>query len=284
VDNIRIEHWENIPFWQTLEHRWRTELIGFGDNLTLYVTAATSAGSDDTFTFGYATALGGPYTALPLTVTSDIMNTYSADLPAFLAGRQVYFRVMDDNEFDLIQQDTLYIDEIRIQATVGMSLDHRWRTQAIDSNTLILEVFVTARTNTGSDDTFSFGYSASLAGPYTPIGITVNSDVMTTYNALVPVLTGVIYVNVFDDNTMDLVQQDTVFVDTVTIEASISSATVTNQVATADNPDHGTVTGTFVLTTSIPPDGAGQQIDEVALSKSHTPNLSTTLMTALMRT
>jgi hypothetical protein len=248
IDEIRVQYYNDQPFWYTLEHRWRTEPILAGaDNISLYVTAATNVGSDDGFRFEYATALAGPYTQTTLIVNSDIMTTYSVEIPASLSG-QIYIRVMDTNMLaDPTQADTVFIDEIRVERQVGMSLEHRWRTQAIDTDSLILEVFINARTNTGSDDTFTFGYSATLAGPYTPM-ITVNSDVMTTYNTLIPVLTGVIYVNVIDDNTVDTALQDTIIIDTLTIEASISSATVTRQVATGDIPDHGTVTGTFALT------------------------------------
>ena len=157
VDEIRIEYYNDRPDWYTLEHRWRTQNILAGaDNQTLNVIAATNVGSDDTFTFGYATAPGGPYTATTVTVNSDIMTTYSAEIPASLSG-QIYIRVMDDNTWaDPTQADTLTIDEIWVQRQVGMSLQHVWRTESVDVNTMILELFVTARTNTGSDDTLFY--------------------------------------------------------------------------------------------------------------------------------
>jgi hypothetical protein len=265
VDAIRIEFYWNIPYWWTVKHQWRTESILVGaDNITLYVTARTNTGADDTFTFSYATNVAGPYTTTSIVINSDVLAIYSAVVPV-MSG-QIYLMVYDDNRADPVQVDTIYIDTIRIERQMGMSIEHRWQTDAISMNAIKLELYITARTNTGTDDTFTFGYSSVLTGPYTPI-ITVNSDVMTTYSVYLPVMNGQIYFDVIDDVTWDFVQQDTIFIDTITLETTISGAIVSTQVATADNPDHGIVTGTYLMTTSIPPDGSAQQIDEIALSK-----------------
>lgn len=143
------------------------------------------------------------------------------------------------------------------------SLEHRWRTENVPAGATTMKLYVTGRTSAGADDTFAFGYSTVLGGPYTPI-LTVGSDTMTTYNAAIPIMSGQFYINVIDANSADTVQ-DTLYVDAVRIYwQEVTGITSQNEVATAGTNVKGTITGTYVATTSIVPDGTAQQIAETA--------------------
>jgi hypothetical protein len=143
------------------------------------------------------------------------------------------------------------------------SLEHRWRTQNVPAGADTLTLSVRANTSAAADDTFAFGYSTVLAGPYTPL-ITVNSATMTTYQAAMPILTGVLYINVVDSIDSDATL-DTVYVDQIRMTwIDITGTTTANEIATAGTPVLGTVTGAYTLTNSIPGDASAQQIAEVA--------------------
>jgi len=165
-------------------------------------------------------------------------------------------------------QEDEYIDLVTISKEVTIppycSLEHRWRTENVASGGMTLDLFVRARTDAGADDTFSIGIANAVGGPYTPVGITINMNVLVTYSASIIGNSGVLYLNVIDDNGADPAQQDTVYIDAIWIEYySMGGSVTTTQVAIADNPVDGTVTGTFADT--VPPaDGSAQTIAEVA--------------------
>jgi len=271
IDNIRLEYYHAIPFWQSVDHVWRTQpIVGGYEVMTLFMDAATNAGPDDFFDVFFGLSQTGPWT-YAFTVDSDTMQTYSAILPNTTVGA-MYIQIRDDTSGDTVQQDTLIVDNIRVMTQAGlptqMSVDHVWRTEVVPFNALWLDLYVDAAIGLGSTDSFSIYYGGSVAGANTFTGIVVNSDVMQTYYARLAALGDNMYLKVLDGgawNQTDAIA-DTVIIDNIRIEATFSSAVTVNQVATADNPDHGLVTGTFALTTSIPPDGAAQQIDEIDLS------------------
>jgi hypothetical protein len=162
--------------------------------------------------------------------------------------------------------------QLAIQPAPGgaFSLEKRWSTQAIAAGATSLDLYVRARRDAGADDTFTFGYSTALGGPYTGV-ITVTQTVLTTLSAPIPVMSGSIYINVIDNNNADAAQQDTIYVDTIWIEYFQGGGSVlTVQQTIADNPVEGSVTGTHVLT-HPPADGTAQQIDEVAASSTGEP-------------
>ncbi len=111
IDEIYLQRAE--PLTHSLDHIWRTQAIAPGaQNLTLFVEAGISAGSDDTFLIGYSSAVEGPYTPV-IIIDNDIMQTYSAELPNSTSG-VLYLKVTDDYNEHLEQQDTLIVDTIRI--------------------------------------------------------------------------------------------------------------------------------------------------------------------------
>ncbi|MCK4266819.1 MAG: hypothetical protein KAX31_06025, partial [Thermoplasmata archaeon] len=229
----------------SLQHIWRTENVDTGaDDMTLHVRARHNTGSNDAFTFGWATAFAGPYTDV-ITVNTDTMSNYNSGIIPVSSG-PLYIRVIDDNSGDGAQQDDIIIDRIYIEWHQGIplqgSLEHRWRTENVLPGST-LDLYVTANTNGGSDDSFSFGYSLVLGGPYTSV-LTVPAGLgMATYSGALPAaFSGQFYLNVIDDNTGDAVQQDTAYVDTIRIEQSIVPGGGSNQVAIQDIPVEGTVT------------------------------------------
>ncbi len=103
-----------IPPTYSLEHRWRTQNVPAGaDIMEVSITARTSAGSDDTFPFGIATVLTGPYTMFT-TVNSATLATYTAAISP-MSG-VLYINVVDSNAADAAA-DTIYIDAISIHWT-----------------------------------------------------------------------------------------------------------------------------------------------------------------------
>ncbi|MFH0816362.1 MAG: choice-of-anchor J domain-containing protein [Methanobacteriota archaeon] len=141
------------------------------------------------------------------------------------------------------------------------SLEHRWRTQNVPAGAEILTLEVTGRTSATPDDSFTFGYSAVLAGPYSPL-LTVNGETMATYQAGIPLLSGVFYINVVDSSGTDSAA-DTLYVDRVRIKwQDITGAVFQNELTSADNAVVGTVAGVHGLTQTL--DGSAQQITEVA--------------------
>ncbi|MEW5936738.1 MAG: hypothetical protein AB1665_02835 [Candidatus Thermoplasmatota archaeon] len=187
-------------------------------------------------------------------------QTYSYALTAAdLASTQFSFRV--NVACNLANSEYADFDDFTVNVYgTANSLEHRWRTQPILGLASSLTLYVTARTNTGSDDSFTIGYAQSAGGPYTPTGITVNSDIMNTYSAALPTtLSGQLYLNVVDSNASDTASLDTVYVDEIRIEYYTAGPVWTNYTTAADNPDHGTVTGTEANT-----HGAGvQTVQEV---------------------
>ena|GEM_PF-3626108 len=162
--------------------------------------------------------------------------------------------------------DAVSFDYVKISITTSgtYSLEHRWRTVNVPAGADAMKLQITARTSAAADDSFTFGYSTVLGGPYTGV-LTVNSATMANYEVAIPTsLTGQFYINVVDDNTGDAVQQDSIIVDAITIYwQQVIGMTTATEVATADNPNLGTVVGTFALT--VPPaDATAQQITEVA--------------------
>ncbi len=97
------------------------------------------------------------------------------------------------------------------------SLDHVWRTESIDPGAANLTLFVNARTNTGADDKFIFAYSEDEI-VWNPTGIIVDTDVMTEYSLALPLVSGPLYLRVFDNNRDDLVLIDTLYVDHIRVE------------------------------------------------------------------
>ncbi|MCK4266116.1 MAG: hypothetical protein KAX31_02475, partial [Thermoplasmata archaeon] len=112
-----------------------------------------------------------------------------------------------------------YVEITGVPDTSQASLEHTWRMQDFAGPSLSRTLEVTARTNVGSDDGFTFGYSTDSAGPFTPV-ITVPSTQSTfaTYSASIPAgITGEFYINVVDTNTLDTTL-DSVYVDMIRIE------------------------------------------------------------------
>jgi hypothetical protein len=175
------------------------------------------------------------------------------------AAFQIRFR-MNGEAGDNFWLDDVYIYK-EASAPASYSLAHRWTTQNVAAGADTMTLFVTANYNVGSNDNFDFGYSTVLGGPYTPL-ITVNSATLTTYSASMPILSGVLYINVIDSNSADATGQDTVNIDQIRIQwEAVTGTTSSTQQATADNAVFGTVTGTYAAT-NPPADAATQNIQE----------------------
>ena len=220
IDLVNVTKIIATPAASSLEHRWITQNIAPGaTTLTLFVDARFNPGtSDDTFTFEWSSD-DISYTPTGITISSDIMTTYSWNFPAPPSGA-IYLRVVDDTTGD-VQNDDVIIDIIRIQHVetgVGgtYSLEHRWQTVAIPLGADDLTLLVNGSHNSGSDDTFTFEYSTDNV-VYTPTTLTINSDALTPYSAPMPAMSGQIYLRVVDDNTADNVEQDTVSIDEIRV-------------------------------------------------------------------
>ncbi|MCK4500104.1 hypothetical protein KAU11_06365, partial [Candidatus Babeliales bacterium] len=256
-----------------------------GTDVEFFVQAYHDVDADgDDFTFQYSNAAAGPWTDMvTVTATADpgTYQSYSdATLDAF--SGTLYIRVRDtdwtagnNNHFGSIFIDDMYIISMT-GAPDYMGLEHRWRTENVPAGSTTLELQVTAATSVAPDDTFSFGYSTVLGGPYTSV-LTVNSAVMGTYTAGIPIaLNGQFYINVVDDSAADPAQADSIIIEAITIYwQQVVGGASTTQIATADNPVAGGVVGTFALTNppaDAPPDGNAQQFTEVdASSAPHEP-------------
>jgi hypothetical protein len=235
---------------------WDASAFEAANAATLYIW-------DDTAATWIQLATGTPAAGGPLQLTGSPAGTMADYVDS---GGYVYLgiRVVDPGA----QARWVRTDYVNVTIFTSIpdsySLEHRWRTVNVPTGASVMELSVTARTNSGADDTFSFGYSTVLGGPYTPT-ITVNSATMATYSAAIPVMSGQFYINVIDNNGADTAQ-DTVYVDAISIYwQEIIGITNQNEVATADNPVTGTVTGDYTRTTPIVPDGTAQQIAEVSL-------------------
>jgi PKD repeat protein len=259
-------------------------LVTGGSDVEFFVQAYHDVDADgDDFTFQYSNAVGGPWTDMVTVTDTTDTGTYLSYSDATLDGYSglLYIRVRDTDwgngnnaYFGSIFIDDMYLDSTTV-APPAYTLEHRWRTEDITGGAAQLDLYVRGRHNTGSDDTFTIGVSNVLGGPYTPTAITINSDTLTTYSDSIVGFSGVIYINVIDDNTGDGAQQDTVLIDTIWITYfSMGGSVTTTQVAIADNPVDGTVLGTFALTTpppDAPPDGNSEQITEVAAAAASEP-------------
>lgn len=201
-------------------------------------------------------------TAAPAAANTDVTITRSitANCANYISGGYLTWGTASTTTNEACLADLVSVS-ITYSNPSYNSLEHRWRTQNIPAGADLMELQVTARTGAGADDTFSFGYSTVIGGPYTPL-ITVNSDAMATYTASMPVTSGQFYINAIDSNSLDTVQ-DTLYVDAINVYwQQVPGLTSANEVATADNAVQGTVTGTYSLTTSIVPDASAQQIAE----------------------
>ncbi|MFO7618483.1 MAG: hypothetical protein R6W91_02325 [Thermoplasmata archaeon] len=194
---------------------------------------------------------------------TDVVFTRSVTTgcAAYIIGGVLTWGLYSSAASELCRIDMMSVD-ITYTIPPYYSLEHRWRTESVPTGASVMKLQVTGRTSTGADDTFSFGYATAIGGPYTPI-ITVNSDTMANYQATMPVMSGQFYINVIDSNSGDA-SQDTLYVDAISIYwQEILGVTNQNEVATADNPVTGTVTGDYTRTTPITPDGTAQRITEV---------------------
>ena len=209
-------------------------------------------------------------TALAGAADTDVTigRAITANCANYIVGGYLTWGVFQTDASDLVRTDRMNVTITWAEPTYN-SLEHRWRTQSVPAGADYMEVSVRASCSSGADDSFVFGISTVLAGPYTTF-LTVSIDQMTSYKLQVPVTSGVLYINVVDSSSSDA-NTDTIFIDLITIHwADVSGSTVQNQLTSADNAVVGTVTGTHVLTQSIPGDASAQQITEVAAAGTDT--------------
>jgi hypothetical protein len=131
----------------------------------------------------------------------------AADLAATQFSWRVYTDGNQQNDIGFFDDFTLDVN----QPGGTSSLEHRWRTQNVPGGATTLTLSVEARHNTGSDDTFTVGWSTDDI-TYNPTTITINSDALTVYTWNFPAATsGVLYLRVIDDNAGDNQNDDVIF-------------------------------------------------------------------------
>jgi PKD repeat protein len=153
-----------------------------------------------------------------------LLDTVTA--PADNVG--IFWGVFSDEQIEHINifsaTETDGGDNIAFGKSPAGSLEHTWTIQDMPANSITRDLYVTSRSNTGSDDYFQFGWSQNAGGPFTPLaGILVNSDTYTTYIDSIPVFfNGPLYVNVVDTNDTDTTF-DTVYVDCIYVESMVAT-------------------------------------------------------------
>jgi hypothetical protein len=154
------------------------------------------------------------------TEINDVWQLHQADLSAY-DGQQIYIAWRHNECTDWFR---LKIDDVIVSADLaGNSLEHIWTLEDMPANSISRDLFVTARHNTGSDDTFSFEWAENIAGPWNPTTITVNTDTFQTYSDSIGVaFVGPLYVRVVDDVSGDTTL-DSVFVDEIRVESFVSA-------------------------------------------------------------
>ncbi|MCK5039134.1 MAG: CxxxxCH/CxxCH domain-containing protein, partial [Thermoplasmata archaeon] len=219
IDTIRLEWYLSNPATASLEHNWTTNSIPAGYSaLNLYVRGLSSDPGDDVFSVFWSND-GASWVDTGINIDQGVMTTYAPYTFPLGESGVLYIQVIDDNTGDAALT-TCQIDTIRIQheslAPSAYSLEHRWLTQALPPGADDLTLLVNGSHNVGSDDTFTFEYSTDNV-VYTPVALTINSNILTAYSVPLPVMSGQIYLRVVDDNSADAAQQDTVSIDEIHI-------------------------------------------------------------------
>jgi hypothetical protein len=209
VNTVGTWHLYAGPFdttgYSTLDFEFQNFLNDWGAGATMLAQTSTDATTWQDTTWSQASGGGdiGPALVSFSIATSDVGS----------ATFYVSF-TLTGNAYQI---DYWYIDNVVLSGTrpAGYSLEQRWQTQTIDPSATTLTLFVDARTNTGSDDTFTFEYSTDAVF-FIPTTVVVNTDVLQTYTFSLPAaIMGQMYLRVVDDTSGDVVQQDTVYIDNI---------------------------------------------------------------------
>lgn len=119
VDYLHVQVVKAGGETSTLDHIWKTEVIGTGgDAYKFFIEAYHTTNTEyDDFTFQWSTSSNGPWTdILTVTKTADDNMYQAANLDNSIAGNAIYIRVIDTNSTNgYLYNDTVYIDHMYVR-------------------------------------------------------------------------------------------------------------------------------------------------------------------------